>query len=167
MKADLLDCDDDGWVFQEVHEYVQDLLGENWHPISNVELLKNAPQSIKNIYYLWQFSAEVGGNGLYNYIVNDYECYSNEEWLATHQAMLAIKDINLAQRFESAVLLGFDIDDIALVHDKNKFSHFKIHSEFNHLDKLDKDIYQIVNTPLETKAAQYIRNHSAEIFDLP
>ncbi len=60
----LLDSNDDRWIFQEVADHISDLLMNKEDMVYGVEKVLDAPpQCVKNIHYLWLFSCEVGSAG--------------------------------------------------------------------------------------------------------
>jgi len=164
MNSKLLKITDDGWVFQEVADFISDLFINKEDHVYGVEKLLDAPQCVKNIHYLWLFNCEVGSAGLYSYVINHWA--EDLEWLLTHKALKSIQAIELIQRFESCIRLGLKDENIGIKHDVSNFTHMHLFDNFNTYEKIDDGIYELAGEPLGKLVASYIRKHKAEIFDL-
>jgi len=164
MDKKLLVTPDAGWIFQEVADHIDDLFRDQDDRVFGVERVLGAPQSIKNIHYLWLFSCEVGGGGLNGFIFNGSG--SDLEWLLTLKALRAINAKEMVQRVESAIVLALQEKFIAGDHDLSNFSDLEINTKFDTFDKIEDDIYCLTSELLSKLAAEYIKKHKEDIFDL-
>ena len=104
IPRESLETTDDGWLFEAVFNHVSELLGDDWLPIGNIEKLHNVPDAARLVWYAWWFAAEVGGNGLFSYLVNLTQ--STNELIHTLAALQIIGANDMTSRFTSAIVLS-------------------------------------------------------------
>ncbi len=160
----LLNTKDNHWLFTEYAEYVEDLIGEEWFIPTNVELVKNIPQSAKDVVYAWHLTAEIGGSvSIWDYL---YNWELSDEHL--NKVLICLKNIGyvkMVKRFESAIKLSLkDPKFIKENHNPENFKGFTIHEEYSNFDIIDKDLSICFNKTLPELAGQYIRKHKRELF---
>lgn len=161
LNSSMLDQPNDQWLFESVSDHLNELLGEQWHPITNIEMLPGVPNSAKHVWYAWWFAAEVGGSGIFSYIVN--LSISASEVKHTLDALCAIGARDLAARLQSAIVLSHSVEGAELWHDENAeavFEGFALAPDYQDFAAVDENIFEVIATPFSTIAAVYIREQS-------
>ena len=155
----LLDEADGGFVLQQVGTHVQDLLGDQWHVPTSIEDMDGVPDAAKVLLYCWDFVCEVGGNGLVGLLLN---CeLSDLHLLRISWALREIGHDELAQRFESGVLLAFQEDSyFAETHDQPRFGHFQLNEKFSCFLDADEGSMALAGRDFDQYAAPYARKNS-------
>ena len=153
---------DDHWLFQCVSDHLQNLLGKQWHPITNIEDMPGVPTAAKHVWYAWGFYAEVASNGLYDYLVN----YSQptKEIIYTRNALAVIGATDMKSRFTSAITLSKS-EDAEFWHepDSVKLATLQIDPAYPDFQAVDKDIYQVIGEPFVSTVAMFIRKNRATL----
>lgn len=153
---------DDHWLFQSVSDHLQNLLGEQWHPITNIEVMPGVPKAAKHVWYAWGFYAEVGGNGLYDYLVNHSQLTT--EIIHTRNALAAIGATEMKSRFTSAIVLSKSEDaEFWQEPDSVRLAELQVDPAYPNFQAVDKDIFQVVEASFLSAVAIYIRDNSATL----
>jgi len=161
LDSSMLDQPNDQWLFESVSDHLNELLGEQWHPITNIEMLPGVPYSAKHVWYAWWFAAEVGGSGIFSYIVN--LSISASEVKHTLDALRTIGAHDMAARLQSAIVLSHSVEGAELWHDENAevvFDGFELAPDYQDFAAVDENIFEVIATPFSTIAAGYIREQS-------
>ena len=162
INVALLDEADDHCLFQNVYEHLADLLGEDWHPLENIEQLSGTPQTAKHVWYLWWFSAEVGGSGISGWLVNHAPATS--VIIASHAALKAANAVDALELLEAGFAPARALDaPFLLSREVAWFDHFRGSYKWPGFEEIDAASYDICEAPLSTIAATFIRKHRSDL----
>ncbi len=158
-----LDESNDHWLFQAVADHVHALLGQDWHPLSNVEAMPGVPASAKHVWYAWWFAAEVGGSGLASYVMNMH--FPPRLVVSTIAALEVVGAGDLAHRVRSAVALSRELEAETWLceEDTSLIEDIQPHGDYPTMASVDADIFEIVGEPFSKLVADYIRAHRHEL----
>ena len=158
IPPEIFETTDDGWLFQSVFDHLAALLGDNWTPITNIEKLCNVPDAAKHVYYSWMFAAEVGGNGLYSYLVN--LTLSTTEIIHTLAAIRTIGATDMESRLTSAIVLSrSEGAELWLDPDSKLLSSLQLAGPYSDFQAVDKNIFDEIQAPFSKTAAKFIREN--------
>ncbi len=167
MNSKLLDTVDDHWLFSEFSEYVEELMGENWHIPTNVELLEGVPQSAKNAVYAWSFHCTASSHGDITTNLFNNDTITDENLLTNLKMMQEVGCYELAERYESALkLASLDKNFIKLNHEQEKYYNLITSEKYDNFKAIDSDLSFFINEDFSCKVANYIRRHKEELFEL-
>ena len=162
LPPEVFETTDDGWLFQSVFDHLAMLLGDNWQPITNIENLSNVPDAAKHVYYAWFFAAEIGGNGLYDYVANHVQ--SSTLIVHTLAALSAIGTFDMQSRLTSAIVLSKDEGaELWLDSEAAQLEILGIDPLYPDFRAVDEGIFNEVQAPFSSSAAQFIRENRAKL----
>ena len=162
INPEIFETTDDGWLFQSVFDHLATLLGTDWQPITNIENLCGVPDVAKQVYYAWWFAAEVGGNGLFDYLVNLNQ--STTDIIHTLAALRAIGANDMKSRFTSAIVLSRNEGaELWLESDSIKLEPLQLDPLYPDFQAVEKDIYTEIQKPFSQVAAEFIRQNRSTL----
>ena len=162
MPPALLEEAQDHQLLQNVYEHLASLLGNQWHPLENIELLGATPQAARHAWYVWWFEAEVGGSGISGWLVNHAPAAS--VIISSHQALATIGASEALELLEAGFALA-QAWDAPFIHSREAawFNQFRGDHKWPSFDEIDAASYSVCSTPLSSFAAKYIRQHRATL----
>lgn len=162
MEPRLLEEPEDHALFQNVSDHLKALLGDSWHPTTNVETLQGVPDAAKNAWYLWWFAAEVGGNGLSAWVAN---CAAHApEIIASHRALKALGAVELLELLEASFAPARSWNAEFLREPEVAwFDQFRGNPRFPTFDEIDPTSYDLAAMPLSRIVAKHIRESRDEL----
>jgi hypothetical protein len=153
---------DDGWLFEAVFMHVEGLLGQDWFPITNVEKLPDVPDAARHVWYAWLFAAEVGGNGLFDYLVNNNPTVPEIAHTLEALEIIGAKDMN--SRLKSAIhLCRAESSELWMQPDSKKLESIELDPKYGDFDTVDDNIYDEIQAPFAYIAAMFIRENRAAL----
>ena len=160
INTEIFETTDDGWLFQSVSDHLETLLGNDWCPITNIEKLPGVPDVTKHVWYAWSFAAEVGGNGLLDYLVNLNR--TTTEVIHTLAALGAIGANDMHSRLTSAVVLSrIEGSDLWLDSESVRLETLCVDPHYTDFQAVDRDIYNEAAKPFSSVVAKFIRKNRA------
>jgi hypothetical protein len=158
INPEIFETTDDGWLFQSVFDHLATLLGVDWQPITNIEKLHNVPDAARHVWYAWWFAAEVGGNGLFDYLVNLTQ--STNDIIHTLAALRAIGADDMTSRFTSAIVLSkSEGAELWLEPQSIQLASLQLDLLYPDFQAIEKAIYNEIQMPFSKAAAKFIREN--------
>jgi hypothetical protein len=146
-------------LFENVTEHYLSLAG---HRFDHVDQLASVPTPVRVVWCLWMFLADVGGNGVRDYLWN--HCHSWSELREVHQALVTVGADDLRVLLESCISLslGRDVTDfLGQGAVKEWAAQFPPIISFD-LDEINSRSIDLAYPTASEIVASYIRKHRQE-----
>jgi hypothetical protein len=152
---------DDHSLFQHVADHVQSALAGQWHPVTNIERMEGVPRSVKAVWYLWWFAAEVGGGGLSSYVAN---CAPHaKEIIAAHDALVEVGARQLVELLEASFTPARSCNaEFINEQEAPWFEQFPANPKWASFEQIDPSSTELARRPLSSLVARYIRARRSE-----
>jgi len=152
---------DDGMLAESIYYHVDALLGDNYRfPPTNVDKIDGLPEAAKNIWFTWEFGAEVGGSwSIFDYLVN--MVWPAKEIALTLDSLLNIDATELLERLTAGIPLS-KVENAEFWSDEDTFGleNIEVNPKYRNFDSIDDGIGELIDNGLDRLMAEYIRKNS-------
>ena len=139
--------------FQELAEHSRPQ-AESQPYVTDLARAAELPQQARALYFLWMFYAEVGGNGIENFLLQQLGVFAPQ----AHEALRLVGASELVERLEAGIphALSSGSAEFSAGSDLTWFRQFQPTPKFPTLQSVDADIYDLVGDDLRDKANAFI-----------
>jgi hypothetical protein len=144
-------------------EYISNTIIVNWDE-NDAQIIHALPEAIKNLYYLWWFQCEAGGNGISGFVLQSNSHHIKGAYLA----LKAIAENSLSKLLGHAIAMTIDQDEYGAEYcesapDLSWFRGFTDKSSFQEIESIDrKETYDQIDQ-LDDLIVKYITENIEEI----
>ncbi len=144
------------WWFQELAQHIC-LQAESPPFVTDLTLVAQLPQEVRAIYFLWEFSSEVGGNGIENYLLQQQGHHTPY----AHKALKLVCASELLERLEAGIphAVASESADFSTGADMAWFRQFPSNPKYPTSKSVDVDIYDLANDGIRDKCNAFIEAH--------
>lgn len=139
--------------FQELAEHIRPQ-AEAQPYVTDLARADELPQQARALYFLWMFYAEVGGNGIEVYLLEQEGHFTRQ----AHEALRLVGASELLARLEAGIphALASGNAEFSTGSDLAWFRQFQPTPKFPTLQSVDADIDELVGDDLREKANAFI-----------
>ncbi len=143
-------------LFQEISDFISKQVEDDPYDFSP-EKISQLPQVAQNIFYVWWFSCEVGGNGYEDYLLQ----HAGKDAPGAHAGLRAMGADFLLKRLEAAIPISIEWEpEYTTLEDWSWYKQFKLNPEFPSIETIDTmEMYNEIAESLTQKAISYILNN--------
>ena len=144
------------WRFQELAQHIC-LQAESPPFVTDLALVAKLPPEVRAIYFLWEFSGEVGGNGIEVYLLQQKIYHAPY----VHEALKLVGAVELLERLEAGIpqALATGSTELREGTDISWFSQFRPNPKFPTLQSVDEGIYDLASDGIRDKCNNFIESH--------
>lgn len=162
IPQSLLDEANDHQLLQNVYEHLFGLLGDQWHPLENIDLLEAVPVAARRAWYVWWFEAEVGGSGISGWLVDHAPAAS--VIIGSHEALTAMGARDALELLEAGMAPAQEWDAPFLQSPHASwFGQFPGNPKWPNFEVIDPASFTVCAIALSTIAADYLRQHRSTL----
>jgi hypothetical protein len=139
--------------FQELAEHIRPQV-ESAPYVTDLARATELPREARALYFLWMFYAEVGGNGIENFLLQQLGIFAPQ----AHEALQLVGASELVERLEAGIphALASGSAEFSAGSDLTWFRQFHGNPKYPTLQSVDADIYDLSGDDLCEKANTFI-----------
>ncbi|MFZ6781296.1 DMP19 family protein [Undibacterium sp. Ji83W] len=161
----VFDQPDDHFLFESIFYHLLKKFDNLYPPIEVFETASGMPECAKVAWCLWQFAAEVSGNGIPDYLLN--HCPEIKQLIFTHHALKLVLADELVVLLEAAIPLAREASiEYGEFSDFPKdawLDQFQVNLVWPDLEMISQPSWALSAAPLSSLVGTYLRAHRAAL----
>lgn len=139
--------------FQEMVEHIRPQ-AESEPYVTDLVRTSELPPPARALYFLWMFYAEVGGNGIEYFLLEQQGHFTPQ----VHEALRLVGAPEVLERLEAGIphAVASDCAEFSTGPDLDWFRRFQPNAKYPTFQSVDEDIYEWVEDDLLEKANAFI-----------